>query len=300
MDTRYQNYFLEIVKRKSFSKAASYLFVTQSSLSQYLAKEEEELGVKLLIRDRKELKMTYAGELYLQACREMIEIKDRLYRQLADLEQSRTGVTRLGITPQWGGLVLAEILPTFTRKYPFARLKVTEDTAHPLFEGLKENALDLALIAVNDGTPPPFHMVPVYKEELILAVPHKLLPQTVLKGDEIGLDSLLNAPFIISKERTVIRDITNEMFQSANMIPKVLYEINNHEASLRMVEDGLGITIIPRCYRKDSPKIMYFSISPGWYWNISVVIRRGYELNKADQYLINLLQKYYEEQALLS
>ena len=61
MDTRYQNYFLEIVKRKSFSKAASYLFVTQSSLSQYLAKEEEELGVKLLIRDRKELKMTYAG-----------------------------------------------------------------------------------------------------------------------------------------------------------------------------------------------------------------------------------------------
>ena len=79
MNNRNLNYFLEIAKQKNLSKAASYLFLTQSSLSQFLAKEEEELGVKLFIRDKKGLKLTYAGELYKETCEKILEIQSEHY-----------------------------------------------------------------------------------------------------------------------------------------------------------------------------------------------------------------------------
>ncbi len=300
MDTRYINYFLEIAKHKNLSKAASYLFVTQSSLSQYLSREESELGVKLFIRDKKELKLTYAGELYKQACEEMLKSKDRLYRSLSDLEQSKTGITRLGITPQWGGLVLSRILPKYTEKYPFNYLNLTEDIAHPLIEGISSNALDLALIALNEDAPSDYPNISIHREELILAVPSSFIECSQTFHDQgnipvINLSLLSERPFIISKERTIIRDITNAMFRSAKFTPHVLCELNNHIATLEMVAQGLGITVIPKCYMTENKNIQYCSIAPHWYWNISVVMRRNYELSKADMYLIDLLKQYYEE-----
>ncbi len=301
MDDHYINYFMEIARRKNLSKAATYLFVTQSSLSQFLNKEEHDLGVKLFIRDKKGLKLTYAGELYKKACEEMLESKNRLYHALADIEESKTGVTKIGITPQWGGMTFAKILPEFQKAYPQASLKLYENTARPLMEAISDNSIDLALIALNDEEPYEFPHISVRQEELFLAVPRTFVqPEDVPKEAEetvptINLDRFHHCPFIISRERTVIRDITNDMFRTAGFIPKISCEINNHLASLEMVSSGLGITIVPKCYMLPYDNIQYFSIAPHWYWNISIVKRRSYTLSQSDQFLINLLKKHYQD-----
>ena len=296
MDTKYLSYFLEIAKRKNLSRAATYLFVTQSTLSQYLAKEEAELGVKLFIRDKNEMKLTYAGELYKKACEEMLETKNRLYRDLADLEQSRTGFAKVGITPQWGGVIISKVLPEYLEKYPYNQIRIVEDTAHPLMEALSANTLDFALVALNEKVPSQLPNELIYKEELVLAVPRmwKVLPEAETPDGEtpmVTLDIFKEYPF--SKERTVIRDITNEMFRSANFIPHVIFEINNHTGQLEMVARNMGITIIPKSYMRESPDICYYSVAPGWYWDISIVMRRDYELSLANRHLICLIQKYF-------
>ena len=299
MDTRYLNYFMEIAKQKNISKAATYLFLTQSSLSQFLAKEEEELGVKLFIRDKKGLKLTHAGELYKEACEKILDAKTELYHSLADLEQSKTGITKVGITPQWGGLAFANVMPEFLKKYPLSSLKFIEDTAYPLIEAISGNEIDLALIALNDYVSLQYPKFLIQREELFLAVPQDFITEEILQQNgEIIPMARLNIfqefPFILSRERTMIRDITDDMFRSAGFIPKVTCEINNHLASLEMTSKNLGISIIPRCYMiKEYKTIKYFSIAPHWYWDISIVMRRGYELRQADQYMIMLLKNYY-------
>ena len=293
MDNRYLNYFMEIAKQKNLSKAATYLFLTQSSLSQFLAKEEEELGVKLVIRDKKGLKLTYAGELYKETCEKILDLQSKLYYSLAELEQSKTGITKVGITPQWGGMVFANIMPAFVDKYPFTSLKFLEDTAHPLLEAITANEIDIALIALDSNEPLQYQSIKVHKEELLLAVPKTFIENIDDTQSIINLSELRNFPFIISKERTVIRDITNSMFRSAGFTPKITCEINNHLASLEMTNQNLSIAIIPKCYMRDYDNIKYFSIAPHWYWDISVVIRRGYELSQSDQYIVSLLREYY-------
>lgn len=304
METKNERYFLEIARHKNLTKAATYLFVTQSSLSQFLTKEETELGVKLFIRDKKELQLTYAGELYRDACQNVMDIKQKLYRDLADLAQSKTGITRLGITPQWGGLAVAEIMPDFISRFPNSKLILTEDTAHPLLEQISANNLDLALIALNEDVPSQFPDIPISREELFLAVPFALAESVskeapgAFQYDNDGqrsvmLDTFRTSPFIVSRERTIIRDITNNMFRVWNFIPDIVCEINNHKAQLEMVAHGLGLTVIPRSYALEDGRIQYFRIQPGWFWKVSMVLRRDYELSQSDLHLISLLQNYY-------
>ncbi len=75
MDVRYLNYILEIARQKSITKAASVLYVSQSSLSQYLSKLEQELGTPLFVRKKHDLDLTPAGHLYVEAAKSVIQIQ---------------------------------------------------------------------------------------------------------------------------------------------------------------------------------------------------------------------------------
>ena len=71
MDTKYLKYVLTIARKKNMTKAAEELYVSQSSLSQYLSRLEQEIGVPLFIRAKGELLLTPAGELYVEAARKV-------------------------------------------------------------------------------------------------------------------------------------------------------------------------------------------------------------------------------------
>ena len=85
MDTKYISYILTIAKLKNMTKAAEELYVSQSSLSQYLSKLEQELGTPLFYRTKWELVPTPAGELYIEACHQVMNVKEQLYRQIKQL-----------------------------------------------------------------------------------------------------------------------------------------------------------------------------------------------------------------------
>ena len=74
MDVKYLTYVLEMANQKSITKAANALYISQPSLSQYLSKLEGELGTPLFVRTKNELLPTPAGELYIAAAKEVIEI----------------------------------------------------------------------------------------------------------------------------------------------------------------------------------------------------------------------------------
>src|SRR5690554_1715029 len=116
MDVRYLEYIIEIAREGNMTKAAKKLFVTQSSLSQYLAKLEGELGTTLFERTRGELKPTKAGRLYVEAAVQMVEIRKHLIEDIQGI--SDTGKIALGITSNWGLDMLPKVLLQFKRRYP--------------------------------------------------------------------------------------------------------------------------------------------------------------------------------------
>lgn len=297
MDIRSIQYFLAIAKYLNLSKAAESLYLSQSALSQFLTKEEQELGVKLFLRSKNQLSLTYAGQLYKESCIKISEEQHMLYRKLADVADSKTGQIFLGITPQWGGELFAAVYPIFTQKFPNCLVKITESTKAPLINQLRDGKLDFAILPLSDQEKLslPHHII--CQEEMLLAVPRSFLPhsgkayQSTIESVSLKLFS--EYPFIISCIGTTIRELTNQMFEDEKIIPDIICEINNHSSTLKMAESGLGIAIVPRSYMRASDNICYYQIGKGYSWNICSVYRKNYFSCAYDQEMLHLIEIYY-------
>ena len=120
MDTRHLQYILTIAQKQNMTKAAEELFISQSSLSQYLAKLEQEIGVPLFERTRSKMLLTPAGELYVEAARQVLSIEKHLYENIRSLN-NRSHIT-LGLTSQLCLRMLTAIVPGFKTDFPDATL----------------------------------------------------------------------------------------------------------------------------------------------------------------------------------
>lgn len=173
---KYFLYFLEIARAKNLSRAAERLYVSQSALSQFLAREEAELGVKLFLRRHNTLLLTPAGQRYFEACQDILDRKNCLYQELASLETCKVGSMAVGITPQWGCEMFSCIYPIFQRDYPNYTLKLFEDTTFPLMAMVRQKELDLAILAFNRMDGIPLRCEAICEERFVLAAPRGAAP----------------------------------------------------------------------------------------------------------------------------
>ena len=109
LDVKYLNYIIAIAKKRNMTKAAEELYVSQSSLSQYLTKLEQEVGTPLFYRAKGELTLTPAGELYVKAAEQVIHIQKDLYKEISGLDQK--GHITVGVTSQFALSMLSAIIP---------------------------------------------------------------------------------------------------------------------------------------------------------------------------------------------
>ena len=87
MDRREIEYVIVIAQEKTLSKAADRLFVSQPALSRFLLKLEDELGLPLFERRKRQLIPTYAGELYLATARSILQLQQKLEKELDALKE---------------------------------------------------------------------------------------------------------------------------------------------------------------------------------------------------------------------
>ena len=124
MEFRELTNILTIAEEGSLSKAAEKLFVSQSSLSQFLTKLEQEIGSPLFFRAKGELTLTPAGKLYVEAAKKVIQIQKELYQNIASLD--KRGHISVGVTSNFGLRMLSEIIPQFKALYPEVTIEISE------------------------------------------------------------------------------------------------------------------------------------------------------------------------------
>lgn len=144
MDTKYLKYVLTIARKKNMTKAAEELYVSQSSLSQYLSRLEQEIGVPLFIRAKGELLLTPAGELYVEAARKVIQIQKDLYHNIRGLNHK--GHITIGVTSQFGLRMLTEIIPAYKKVFPQVTIEITESNVPTLTRMILEEGIDCAVM----------------------------------------------------------------------------------------------------------------------------------------------------------
>ena len=250
MDLRYLEYIIEIAKCQSISRAAEVLCITQSTLSQYLSKLESEIGVKLFDRQRNGMMLTPAGTLYVDTAKRMIEEKNELYNQIADIAKGQTGSFSVGITPHWGSMVISQIIGRFTAVYPGVTIKIKEDTAEPLIRSLQDGSLDMAIMPMVDNTSVMEGSLLLQTEPLVMALPEAWVKDIPLQEagspfPHCGVEILKDKPLVLSRGDTTIRKLENQCFEKVGFKPKVVSSLNSHMGAIIMAKNGVGGTFVP-------------------------------------------------------
>lgn len=286
MDTRYLTYILAIADRKNMTKAAEDLYVSQSSLSQYLTKLELELGTPLFFRAKGELLLTPAGELYVSAARQVLQIKKQLYKDISNLDQK--GHITIGTTSQFGLRILTDIIPKFKSQYPDVTIEFSEFSLPPLTKMLLEENIDLGLLAANSVEPFDPESVDVLKEEEVyFAIPADHPYRKTNRHDPIPQEELLplfaGNNFLLSRKGSTLRILAGQLFRKYHYEPSAMCETNNILATRSMVARGAGVAFIAESCAHDEAHVAYYSLEPKLTRLNLLVRRKNWILNEPER-----------------
>lgn len=296
MNERQAQYILAIAEHQSISKAAHSLFISQPSLSQMLINIERSCRTPLFKRIRHKMIPTYAGELYISAAREILKINNDLQLHLSQISQDQVGRITFGITTSKGQYILPYLLPQFQRQYPRFEVELIENTNVYLVEALLNRSLDLAVINYTHCDPE-LEYVPLPSEEMILCVPNKhplAHDAEALRTHSIPLSRIADEPFVYLASWHGVRTMADGMFMEAGILPPKAYEVSSNTIAHSLVEQNVGITILPDNYIRfvshKSPNVTYFSLADAPYSRkVAVCYPKNPNLPNSIQFFISCI-----------
>ncbi|MFL0247248.1 LysR family transcriptional regulator [Candidatus Clostridium stratigraminis] len=301
MDFRQLKYMLMVAEERSFSKAAQKLYIAQPSLSQYIQKLENQLGVELFDRSTSPLRLTYAGELYVETAKHILDLNMQLSQQMEDIVDFKKGRLVIGLSTFRSTYIMPMLLPSFYEKFPGIDVVLVEGTSPELYDLAVKGVTDISIMTlpINEEH---FSYEPIMEEEILLALPPHHPACEKFKANEIDmktrhkieLSSLRDEPFILLKQNQKLHQISTYLCEKAGFRPKIILETESIEAAHAFAASGMGITFIPdtiASFNRFLEHPMYFSLEEFKATRTLVVAyRKGKYISKAAKEFINLAQ----------
>ncbi len=242
MDIRHLEYFLEVVRQRSFSKAAARLHVTQPSISKMIKVLEDELGVPLLIRNTKQLELTDAGSALLDQAQRIVGLFQNLTAALDAVTGLRRGRLRLGMPPIAASTIFPRVLGEFIRAYPGIGVELFEYGSKKIEEAVLDGTLDVGVVCTPPLRPDLFAVYSCIRDPLRVVV-H---PSHALAGCQAASFAMLaEESFVLYREDFSLHDHILARCREAGYEPRVICETSQREFMTGMVAANLGIALLP-------------------------------------------------------
>ena len=242
MNIRQLEYFLEVSKQESFSKAAAILHVSQPSISEMIKNLEEELGTPLLYRGAKRLELTDAGQIVKEQADQIVTMFNNLSGNLKDMQLSHKGKIRIGIPSITASTIFPRVLGEFKRQYPNIELQLHEFGSKKIRQGVNEGTLDVGIVCSLPDRADSFEVLPFVEDPLKLIVhPAHALAQK----DEIDFADLHDEGFVLYSEDFSLHDQILARCRLAGFQPIIICETSQREFMTQMVAAKLGVALLP-------------------------------------------------------
>jgi len=258
MQLQQLRYFVALADHGSFTAAARECNVAQPALSQQIRRLEREVGVTLVDRTTRRVRLNQAGELMLERVRRALAEIDAGVAELDTLAGIRGGRVAIGAMQTLGPFDLSRLLATFHGRYPDVELAVREEPSETLAEMLRSDALDLAFLSVThriQGHGLEFRRLATEEVVAVLPPDHQLAGRKRLRMAELA-----DERFIAFRERAMLRRLLVGAAQEAGFEARVAFESNEVARVRAMVSRGLGVSVLPRSDVDADPAVAVVSL----------------------------------------
>lgn len=247
MELRHLKYFLKVAEELNFSKAAEKLYISQPPLSRQIKELEDELGTRLFNRNNKKVELTEAGKYFKNESEQILKQLAKATLQTKKIGDNVSGEFRIAYISSTFSGTISNLLKYLSENYPFVNFKLYEVGTAKQITALEQGKIDLGILRApvnslkiqtrlwfNDG------YALVFNKE-----------QYALKNDN-DLDKVKEATFVFFNKDYAPNYYNSLMDICSNygFKPNVVHESNNINSIIQLVQNGLGVSIVPASLSK--------------------------------------------------
>jgi DNA-binding transcriptional LysR family regulator len=283
--------FCDVVRHRSFSKAAALNHISQSAASQNVLQLEKSLGVRLLDRSKRPFELTREGEAYYDGCRGIVERYYAIEEQVKTMRNEIAGTVLVAAIYSVGLSGMSRHVQRFARLYPQANIRLAYLHPDRVYESVLNEEADLGLISYPKAGKE-LVALPWREEMMVLACPpgHRLAGRSHVTGRDLSGER-----FVAFDESLTIRKEIDRQLRKHEVDIQIVMAFDNIETIKRAVELQEGVAILPEPAIQNETRagtlVAVPLTSPTLIRPLGVIHRKSGELSRTARRFIELIQQ---------
>ncbi|SRR5579883_1886841 len=242
MELRHIRYFVRAAEMLHFTNAAESLYISQPTLSNHIQQLEEEVGLPLFNRLGRHVRLTEAGQIFLEHASKTLKDLERAKEEIDDLKGVMTGTVRITSLLGLGQSILPAWIASFHNTYPLIHFETRTGTSQSIEADVKSGNVDLG-----------FAFIPIESRglvsELLISHPMCLVvseKHKLANKKSIDLRELSNVPLALVGRRFSLRLTIDSLLEEMGLSLKIIVEMDDVRALLKLAGEGdLGALLTP-------------------------------------------------------
>jgi len=283
--------FCDLVDAGSFSKAADANYISQSAVSQQLAKLERTFSVQLINRGGGLVSSTEAGKAFYEGAQDILRRYEQLTGEVRSAADAIRGVLRVGTIYSAGFYLLDMYVRRFLQAHPEAQLEVEYTSSTHIYSAVVSGKMDLGVVAYPEKLRS-IEIIPLTSEELVVVCPpgHRLAGRKTVSPADIDGEK-----FIAFHRNIPTRRGVDRLLKSEDVEVEVVMEFDNIELLKRAIYVEAGLSILPRDdveREAGRGELAYvrFRRPAKWVRPVGVIRHRGKVPTPAEKMFLQLLR----------
>ena len=291
MDINTYKIFVTVAETNNISYTAEVLGYTQSGVSHSMKRLEKELGLQLFIRDRYGVHLTPIGRDFLQKVRALMSENEKLEQFIYNIKGLEVGSLNIGALSSISVNWLPDIINNFNIEHPNITINLKEGGISDLYNWVSESKVDFAFssLDIKDNNRN-LEFLPISSDIYIAILPN-----------EYNTESMNSFP--ISKftgENFILPDLSYdnsifEILKKENSKPIFRFSSQNDYSIISMVENGLGLSILPElAIKREKDRLKYLPLEPSYHRKLGISMKKFKDLSPAAKTFIYFVANYFD------
>lgn len=276
-------YFCEVYRQNSVSRAAEVLNITQPSISAAIRELETEFGLTLFSKAGRGIQPTAQGDIFYKHARSLLTHAESFSKTMLGLSQQEK--ITLGIPPMIGSLVLPALYEKYDRRS--CGLQIVEGGRGVLMRMLEDHQLDLAVLP-HDAPLSQFETKPVAMLETMCCV-SRVHPLSSRKS--LTILDLASEPLVLFADSFFQTEQILERFRSVGLTPQVLLQSNQLSTISQMIAGNLAVGFIFNSVVRSIPEVVSIPLSPKMNFHVSLAWNPDIPMTPGRQTMIDLFSQ---------
>jgi len=244
MELRQLKQFVAVAQTENFSRAADLLHMAQPPLSVAIRKLEEEIGIPLLIRGSRGVKLTAAGQAVLSEAIKCLDSAANISAAAHQAANGEAGILRIGFIGSLTFSLLPKLIQNFSQRYPNIRLELSESTNLGLISMLETGSVDVVFVREPTSHPAGLFFETISNDVFCVAMP---TDHPLSRKKSVSLQDLRDENFIGYTPSRVggLHAAVTHLLHEAGISLRVTQEAVQVQTVVGLVRSGLGLAMVP-------------------------------------------------------